>query len=103
MDIEASTISIQEFIGHKKDFKEYKSNKILKRAVERELEIIGEAMNRILKIDPTIGIENSKRIVSTRNYIIHAYDSVQDEIIWGIIINNIPSLQKEVTFILASR
>lgn len=69
---------------------------MLKRAIERNLEIIGEATNRILKIDETINISNARNIVGLRNQIIHAYDNIQDEIIWGILIKNIPLLKEEV-------
>ena len=67
-----------------------------KRAVERNIEIIGEAMNRILKHDGKIEISNSRKIVDVRNRIIHGYDSVSDDVIWGIVIKNLPVLQKEV-------
>jgi uncharacterized protein with HEPN domain len=55
------------FVNKPKRFDEYSSNLLLKRAVERNLEIIGEAMNRILISDPDFPIENAKRIVSLRN------------------------------------
>jgi uncharacterized protein with HEPN domain len=65
---------------------------MLKRAIERNLEIIGEAMNRILKRDESFGnqISNSKAIISLRNQVIHAYDNIFDENIWLILINRIP-------------
>jgi uncharacterized protein with HEPN domain len=73
---------------------------LLKRAIERNLEIIGEAMSRILKEDPDVLIENSKRIISLRNQIIHGYDSVSDESIWGIINLHIPKLKTEIDFLI---
>lgn len=66
-----------------------------------DIEIIGEAMNRILKEDESIEIANSRKIVDTRNKIIHGYDSVSDDIIWGIVINYLPTLKKEVNILLA--
>jgi len=69
---------------------------LLKRAIERNLEIIGEAMNRILKEDPGFLIENSKRIISLRNQIIYGYDSVSEESIWGIINLHIPKSKTEI-------
>jgi uncharacterized protein with HEPN domain len=60
------------------------------------LEIIGEAMNRILKEDEDIEIHNARRIVGLRNQIIHGYDTVSDENIWGIIINHLPRLKEEI-------
>ena len=71
-----------------------------KRAVERNVEIIGEAMSRILKDDNHIQISNSRKIVDVRNRIIHGYDSVSDDVIWGIVIKNLPVLQKEVEDLL---
>lgn len=82
------------------DFNHYRNNTILKRAVERDLEIIGEAVNRILKMDPNFPIENAKRIVGLRNQITHAYDSISDENIGAIIIKHIPLLKKEVEDII---
>jgi uncharacterized protein with HEPN domain len=68
--------------------------------IERNLEIIGEAMNRISKEDPEFQIENSKRIISLRNQIIHGYDSVSDESIWGIINIHLPKLKMEIDSII---
>jgi len=74
------------FVGQDKRFEEYSKNILLKRAIERDLEIIGEAMSRILKEDPEFYIENARRIVGLRNQIIHGYDNVSDENIWGIVL-----------------
>ena len=57
-------------------------------------------MNRIIIKDASINISNARKIVDTRNRIIHGYDSVSDEIIWGIVINHIPILQTEVKSLL---
>ena len=67
-----------------------------KRAVERNIEIIGEALSRILKRNETIVFSNSRKIVDTRNRIIHGYDSVSDDVIWGIVIRHLPILQAEI-------
>jgi uncharacterized protein with HEPN domain len=69
---------------------------LIKRAVERNLEIIGEAMNRILREEPNFPIENAYRIVGLRNQIIHGYDMVSDENIWAILINQLPKLKIEI-------
>jgi len=61
------------------------------------LEIIGEAINRILLIDPDFPIKNARRIVGLRNQIIHSYDNISDENIWGIIINHLPNLKIEIS------
>lgn len=88
--------SIFEYLGDKRDFTEYLNNKLLRRAIEREIEIIGEAINRALKQDPELHIENARRIVDTRNWVIHGYDKVDDVIIWGIVVNHLPKLQQEI-------
>ena len=67
---------------------------------ERNIEIIGEAMNRILKENNSIEISNSRKIVDVRNRIIHGYDSVSDDVIWGIVIKNLPVLKTEVSQLL---
>lgn len=69
---------------------------LLQRAVERDLEIIGEAIRKIIEIDPTVKISSSRNIIGLRNIISHAYDSVEPEMIWGIIQNNIPDLTEEI-------
>jgi uncharacterized protein with HEPN domain len=85
--------SIKEY---PKVFKAYSSNTILKRAIERDLEIIGEAVNRILKEDPEFPIDNAKKIISLRYHIIHSYDNISDENIWAIIQKHLPILKKQV-------
>ena len=96
-DIKIAVEEIDSFFEtESRDFENYKGNSLLKRAIERNLEIIGEAMNRILKEDPDFYLENAKRIIGLRNQIIHGYDTVSDESIWGIITNHLPRLKTEV-------
>lgn len=95
-DIKTSIESIDEYLGEKRDFFVYQQNKLLRRAVEREIEIIGEAINKLMKISPDLLIENARQIVDTRNWVIHGYDKVDDVVIWGIISNHLPKLYKEV-------
>lgn len=68
--------------------------------MERNIEIIGESMNRIIKIDPQIPISDTRKIVDTRNRIIHGYDSVSADILWAIVIRNLPVLSAEVNALL---
>lgn len=86
------------FLEHPKDFFKYRQNLMLKRAVERDLEIIGEAMNRILTRDNEfhLKITNAKSIVGLRNQIIHVYDGISDENIWSILTNHLPKLKEEI-------
>lgn len=101
-DIQESINSIFNYLGEQRDFKAYQADKLLRRAVEREFEIIGEASNRILKSDPNFPLKNARRIVDLRNWVIHAYDSVDNVIIWGIIIKDLPKLKIDVDELLLS-
>lgn len=81
-----------------KNFYEYQQNIMLKRAVERDLEIIGEAVNRIITRDDNYSnhISNAKVIIGLRNQVIHAYDNISDENIWSVLINPLPKLKDDV-------
>ena len=84
------------FYGKERRFVDYQNNMLLKRAIERNLEIIGEAVNKILMMDADFPIENARKMVGLRNHIVHAYDNISDENIWGIIINHLPRLRQDV-------
>jgi uncharacterized protein with HEPN domain len=83
------------FNSSPKEFNSFVQNTMLRKAIERNLEIIGEAVNRILKDDPTIAITNARKIVDLRNNVIHGYDVVDHANIWSIVINHLPKLQEE--------
>lgn len=95
-DIEQSITEINEFLPSQRDFSEFQKDIKTRKAVERNIEIIGEAMDRILKTDPDFPIGDSRKIVDTRNRIIHGYDSVSEDIIWLIINRHLPILGNEV-------
>jgi len=97
LDIE-SVIQEIESIKRKtqNDFKKFSEDVILQRAVERDLEIIGEAIRKSIEINPKLKITATKNIIGLRNIISHAYDSVEPEMLWGIIQNNIPVLAEEI-------
>lgn len=95
-DMLTSINNIDSYIGDNKIFEEYENNPMLQDAVERNIEIIGEAMNNLLRIEPDINISSARRIVDARNKIIHGYDEIENVQIWGIIINSLPVLKKEV-------
>jgi uncharacterized protein with HEPN domain len=92
VDIIDSIHSIDEHLEGRRILEEYISNKTKRRAVEIEIEIIGEAISKLLKIDPTIPISYARIIVDLRNKVIHAYDSVDDILIWKIVNKDIPLL-----------
>ena len=99
-DIKTSIEEIESYFPNGKVFQQYQDDLKTKRAVERNIEIIGEAMSRILKIEPKIKISNSRKIVDARNKIIHGYDEISNDVIWGIVVNNLPALKNEVESLL---
>lgn len=101
-DIERSIHEIFDFLPNERNFFEFQKDLKTRKAVERNIEIIGEAMSRILKIDPLFPINESRKIVDTRNRIIHGYDSVSEDVLWLIIINYLPNLLKQVKELLSS-
>jgi len=101
-DVIIAIDSIDEHLEWRRVFTEYTANKTKRRAVERELEIIGEAINSLLKINPSIKISYSRQIVDLRNKVIHAYDSVNNTVIWNVIMNHIPLLKEESEKLLIS-
>ena len=101
-DILASIIEIESFMAERpKEYATFCNDTLFRRGVERNMEIMGGAMNNVLKIDSNIAITSSRKIVDTRNFIIHAYDSLKPDILWGIVINHIPLLKREVETLLA--
>lgn len=100
-DILIAIDEIEDFFSDTtKTYNEFLNSLLLRRAVERNLEIIGEAMNRILKSGSDITITNARKIVDTRNYVIHGYDSLLPDILWSIVVNHLPLLKKEVEKLL---
>lgn len=100
-DILNSILEIESFFETRpKRYDTYLSDVCLRRAVERNITIIREAMNRLLQLAPEIEITAARKIVDTRNYVIHGYDSVTDDIMWGIIMRHLPVLKSEVTKLL---
>jgi uncharacterized protein with HEPN domain len=103
-DIVRSIDEIHEFSNGLtvEDFKLYLSNKMMRRAIERDLIIIGEAMHDIVKVDRTrvMRIKNSRRVIELRNDVVHSYDDLANEKIWQFIWTELPYLRKEVSHIL---
>ncbi len=87
--IEKFTVGITDFNVYDKDLK-------TQSAVERQLAIIGEALNQLRKINPDIEIEYDKQIIGFRNRLVHAYDSIDNSIVWAIINRHLKKLLKEI-------
>lgn len=100
-------VAIAEIWAFRQDtapgYEAYRANRMLKRAVERELEIIGEAVNRIVKQDSSYldRIHDARNIIGLRNQVIHAYDSVSDENIYAILVNHLPRLEEDIERLLS--
>jgi len=100
-DILQSISEIESYFEDRpKRFDDYAKDVKTKRAIERNFEIIGEAVNRILRKDVNFYIENAQKIIGTRNRIAHGYDKISDDLIWSIVINHLPKLKSEITFLL---
>jgi uncharacterized protein with HEPN domain len=85
-----------------KTWDDYHGNMLLKSAVERQFEIIGEAVNRLSRIEPSVTrlLPNVPRIIAFRNILIHRYDVVEDTVVWDVIQQNLQPLHDCVTGLL---
>lgn len=101
IDILQAAEEIQIFT-HGMDFKAYQNSPITQRAVERDFEIIGEALNRIRQIDTELieKVSGYHRIIGFRNILIHGYDIIDEMIVWKAVEKHLPILVKEVKEIL---
>ncbi|MDE5983156.1 MAG: DUF86 domain-containing protein [Duncaniella sp.] len=100
-DILVAIEEINSFVGqYPRRYDVFCNTPMLVRAVQMNIAIIGEAMNRILKINECISITNARKIVNTRNYVIHGYDSLRYEILWAIVIKDLPILKDEIEKII---
>lgn len=89
------------FVGFPNRYDLFERDIMRKCVVERKVEIMGEAINRIRKVDTEVAIPNARAIIDTRNRIIHAYDNVQPEFLWSLVIRHIPELKKDVERIIS--
>lgn len=99
-DIYFSIQYIEQFITDTPDATHYTNDRKTKSAVERELSIVGEAINQLNRLNPELHVSSVKQIISFRNLLIHSYNSVSDNIIWQTINNDLPVLKAEVVSIL---
>jgi uncharacterized protein with HEPN domain len=102
-DIRQACEQILEFTGNK-TLHDYKSDRLLRSGVERQFEIIGEAMNRLAKAEPGLAnqISHHKRIISFRNILIHGYDLVEDTVVWDVVAKDLPSLHSQIVRLLGN-
>jgi len=97
-DILHAARSVKQFVAGS-NFDHYCSNELLRSAVERKFEIMGEALNRIDRDDPGLlsQIHDHRDIISFRNILVHGYDAIDDRIVWGVIKEDLESLIEDVT------
>jgi len=100
-DIRQSIEEIETFLPEKLNFFEFQKDLKGRKAIERNIEIIGEAVNRILKVQPDIQITNARKIIDTRNRISYGYDSVSEDIIWTIVVKDLKNLKEEIIELLS--
>lgn len=99
-DIHQSIIEIESFLPEKRNFIEFQKDIKTRKAIERNIEIIGEAMSRILKIQNDFPIHSARKIVDTRNRISHGYDSISEDVIWAIVQKDLLALKQEIQSLL---
>jgi uncharacterized protein with HEPN domain len=97
---EASDLILQFTAG--KTLADYQNDPLLRSGVERQFEIIGEALNQAIQHDPSVAelISNTSRIISFRNRLIHGYATISDHVVWGVLETSLPVLNREVKSLL---
>ena len=95
-DIMMAIDLIQNFVADTPDFDSYQNDLKTQSAIERQLAIIGEALNKLRQLEPDLLIQNNRQIIGFRNRLIHAYDSIDNAIVWVIIRRHLPELKKEI-------
>ena len=100
-DIQKAASLLDEFVASK-TFDDYQRDAMLRAAVEREFEIIGEAMAQLARVDEAVAarISQYKRIIAFRNVLIHEYADVDDRLVWGVVETNLPTLIPEIDALL---
>lgn len=100
-DIRQACQRLTEFTAGK-TFGDYTSDSMLRAAVERQFEIIGEALNQMLKREPSLTskISAHRRIIAFRNRLIHGYAEIDNEVVWGVLEVNLPRLSHDVDALL---
>lgn len=102
-DIINSIKAIEEFfVDYPMRYEVFEADHLRRSAVERKTEIMGEAVNRILKIKPDFPLPNAREVINTRNRIIHGYDSVRPEFLWSLVIRHIPNLKKDIERLISA-
>ena len=102
-DIVQAIALIERFRGGK-SFDDYKNDSLLRSGIERQLEIIGEAVNKLSTLDPAAAAEitHRRRIIALRNILIHGYARIDDRVIWDLLDRDLPVLSGDVRRIIGA-
>jgi len=100
-DVLQAARDIQSFIAGKNE-NDYVQDAMLRAAVERKLEIVGEALQQANRFFPDAvdRISDSQQVIALRNRLIHGYSTVSDSLIWEVLENDIPVLLQEAQMLL---
>lgn len=92
---------IQKFVGER-SFAQYAADDLIRAGVERQFEIIGEALNQLHKLDAALAAEirEHRRITGFRNLLIHGYAEVDDTVVWSIVVEKLPPLLEDTQTLL---
>ena len=101
-DIGDAADAIASFTENR-SFRDYASDRMLRSAVERQFEILGEAMNQLARIDLALAerIPDFRRVIGFRNMLIHAYDRIDAAVVWRVVEHDLPPLRGAVAALLA--
>lgn len=103
IDIVLAIELIRKFNEDTLDFEAYEKDLKTQSATERQLVIIGEALNKLKKIDTDIEIENGKQIIGFLNRLVHAYDTIDNSIVWAILNRHLDKLYDEIKAVLNNK
>lgn len=100
-DVAQAARLVQSFTQDR-SFDDYMNDPMLRSAVERQFEIMGEALSKLAKTDPQIAeqVPDYRKVISFRNVLIHGYDAVLDEVVWGLVETKLPGLLKTIEELL---
>ena len=101
-DVQRASALLREFVAGK-TFADYERDAMLRAAVERQLELIGEAITQLARVDEAVAVRIShyKRIIAFRNVLAHRYADVDDRLVWDVVKTNLPILDREVGGLVA--
>jgi uncharacterized protein with HEPN domain len=100
-DVQKACARVVEFTAGR-SFSDYTADPMRKAAVERQFEIVGEALNRLAKLDASVveKISDHRQIIAFRNILVHAYAQIDDRVVWGVVETKLPTLIAEVDVLL---